>query len=218
MNDLTKLDEEKPEVRKSGTTTVGLICKDGVVVAAEKKSTMGYLVASKESEKIIPVEDHIVLTISGVSGDAQALARYLKAELKLFAIQTQRKISVKGATTLLSNILQGGRWSYLPYMVMLILAGYDESGPSIFSLDPVGGTEEEKRFFSTGSGSPIALGVLEDQFKDGLSVDEGVKLAVRAVKAAIERDIASGGKAIDVAVITKDGIKTTRHEFERILK
>jgi proteasome beta subunit len=212
------LDEEKPEIRKSGTTTVGLVCRDAVVLAAEKKSTMGYLVASNESEKIIPVEDHIALTISGASGDAQALARYLKAELKLFAIQTQRKISVKGATTLLANILQSGRWTFVPYMVMLILAGYDESGPSIYSLDPIGGTEEEKKFFSTGSGSPIALGVLEDQFKDGFSVEEGSKLALRAVKAAIERDIASGGKAIDVAVITKDGIKIARHEFEKILK
>jgi len=213
-----KVDEEKPEIRKTGTTTVGLVCKDAVVLAAEKKSTMGYLVASKESEKIYPVEDHIALTISGFSGDAQALVRYLKAELKLFAIQTQRKISVKGATTLLANILQSGRWTFMPYMVQLILAGYDDTGPSIFSLDPIGSVEEEKKFFSTGSGSPIALGVLEDQFKDGLSTDEGTKLVIRAVKAAIERDIASGGKAIDVAVITKDGIKTTRHEFERILK
>jgi proteasome beta subunit len=179
---------------------------------------MGYLVASKESEKIIPVEDHIALTISGVSGDAQALARYLKAELKLFAIQTQRKISVKGAATLLANILQSGRWSFVPYMVQLILAGYDDSGPSIYSLDPIGGIEEEKKFFSTGSGSPIALGVLEDQFKDGLSTEEGTKLAIRAIKAAVERDIASGGKAIDVAVITKEGIKIITHEFEKILK
>jgi proteasome beta subunit len=212
---LVKLDEEKPEIRKTGTTTVGLICKDGVVLAAEKKSTMGYLVASKESEKIIPLDEHIALTISGVSGDAQALARYLKAEIKLFKMQNQRKISVKGATTLLANILQSGRWSFLPYMVLLILAGYDESGPSIYSLDSLGGTEEEKKFFSTGSGSPFALGVLEDQFKDGISVEEGTKLAVRAIKAAIERDIASGGRAIDVAVITKDGIKTTRYELEK---
>ncbi|MHA1744029.1 MAG: archaeal proteasome endopeptidase complex subunit beta [Candidatus Heimdallarchaeota archaeon] len=208
-----KADEEKPEIRKTGTTTVGLVCKDGVVLAAEKKSTMGYLVASKESEKIIPVDDHLALTISGASGDAQALARYLRAEVKLFSMQTQRKISVKGATTLLANILQSGRWSFLPYMVMLILAGYDEKGPSIFSLDTIGGIEEERKFFSTGSGSPMALGVLEDQFKEGLSIEEGSKLAVRAVKAAIERDIASGGKAIDVAVITKDGIKVTRHEI-----
>jgi proteasome beta subunit len=206
---LTRIDEEKPEVRKTGTTTVGLICKDGVVLAAEKKSTMGYLVASKESEKILPIADHIAMTIAGVSGDAQTLARYMKAELKLFEIQNQRKISVKGACTLLSNILQGSK--FFPYYVQLILAGFDD-GPKIFSLDAVGGWEEEKKFFSTGSGSPMALGVLEDSYKDNLSVEEGKKIALRAIKAAIERDIASGGKGVDVAVITKDGIKITRYE------
>ena len=133
------MDEEKPEVRKTGTTTVGLICKDGVVLAAEKKSTMGYLVASKESEKILPIADHIAMTIAGVSGDAQTLARYMKAELKLFEIQNQRKISVKGACILLSNILQGSK--FFPYYVQLILAGFDD-GPKIFSLDAVGGWEE----------------------------------------------------------------------------
>ena len=206
---MARIDEEKPEVRKTGTTTVGLICKDGVVLAAEKKSTMGYLVASKESEKILPIADHIAMTIAGVSGDAQTLARYMKAELKLFEIQNQRRISVKGACTLLSNILQGSK--FFPYYVQLILAGFDD-GPKIFSLDAIGGWEEEKKFFSTGSGSPIALGVLEDSYKDNLTVEEGKKIALRAIKAAIERDIASGGKGVDVAVITKEGIKITKYE------
>jgi proteasome beta subunit len=213
---LARIDEEKPEVRKTGTTTVGLICKDGVVLAAEKKSTMGYLVASKESEKILPIADHIAMTIAGVSGDAQTLARYMKAELKLFEIQNQRRISVKGACTLLSNILQGSK--FFPYYVQLILAGFDD-GPKIFSLDAVGGWEEEKKFFSTGSGSPMALGVLEDSYKENLTVEEGKKIALRAIKAAVERDIASGGKGADVAVITKDGIKITRYEsLENISK
>ena len=210
---MTLLDE-KPEIRKTGTTTLGMVCRDAVVLAAEKKSTLGYLIASKESEKILVVEDHVALTIAGASGDAQALAKYLKAELKLFAIQNQRKISVKGAASLLSNILQGGRWTYMPYMVQLIIAGYDEN-PVIYSLDAIGSVEEERKFFSTGSGSPMALGVLEDGYKDGISAEEASKLAVRAIKAAIERDIGSGGKAIDVAVINKDGIKITRYDLEK---
>jgi len=197
---------EKPEIRATGTTTVGVACKEGVVLAAEKKSTMGYLVASKETEKIFDLEDHIAMTIAGASGDAQTLVRYMRAELKLFAIQNQRKITVKGATTLLANILQGGRWTFLPYMVQLMLAGYDVEGPHIFSLDAIGAIEEEKKFFSTGSGSPMALGVLEDNYKEDISISEGSKLAVRAIKAAVERDIASGGKAIDVVTITKEGI------------
>ncbi len=197
---------EKPEIKKTGTTTLGIVCKEGVVVAAEKKSTMGYLVASKETEKVYDINDYITMTIAGASGDAQTLVRYMRAEVKLFEIQNQRKISVKGAATLLANILHGGRWTFLPYMVQLIVAGYN-GGASIFSLDAIGAIEQEKKFFSTGSGSPMALGVLEDSFDENLSLDDGAKLAVRAIRAAVERDIASGGNAIDVVTITKDGIK-----------
>jgi len=211
-----KLGEEKPEIKKTGTTTVGLACKDGVILAAEKKSTMGYLIASKESDKILPVEDHVAMTIAGASGDAQTLVRYMKAELKLFAIQNHRKISVQGAATLLGNILQGSK--YFPYYVQLIIAGYDETGPKIFTLDAIGSVEEEKKFFSTGSGSPFALGVLEDKYKEGLSIEEGAKLAARAIRAAIERDIGSGGKGIDIVSITKDGFKFLRTETVQGMK
>lgn len=213
---MINLEEIKPQVKKTGTTTVGLVCKDGVVLAAEKKSTYGYLVASKESDKIFPLDDHIAMTIAGLSGDAQALVRYMKAELKLFSIENRRKVSVKGAATLLSNILHSSK--FYPFYVQLIVSGFDSTGPAIFDLDPVGGTEEEKKFFSTGSGSPMALGVLEDSYREGMSLDEGIKLALRTIRAAIERDIGSGGRAIDVATITKDGIKITRHELEKIAK
>ena len=192
-------------VKKTGTTTVGIICKDAVVLAAEKKSTLGYLVASKESEKILPLDTHIAMTIAGASGDAQVLARYLRAEFKLFEIEHRRKITVKGAAVLLSNILQSSK--YFPYYVQLIIGGVDNFGPQIFDLDAIGGIEEAKKFTSTGSGSPIALGVLEDQYREDMSVEEAKELAKRAIKAAIERDIGSGGKAIDIAVITKDGVK-----------
>ncbi len=197
---------------KTGTTTVGIVCKDGVVLGAEKKSTMGYLIASKESKKIYQIDDSIAMTIAGSSGDAQTLVRYMKAELKLFSVQNQRKITVKGAATLLANILQGGRSAIEPYYVQLILAGVDAKGPVIYSLDAIGGHDEERKFFSTGSGSPYALGVLEDSYKDNLSVDDGAKLAVRAIKAAIERDIGSGGKGINVTVITAKGTKKLSDE------
>ena len=192
-------------VRKTGTTTVGIVCKDGVVLAAEKKSTMGYLVASKESQKILQIADHIAMTIAGASGDAQALARYMRAEIKLFEIQNGRKISVRGAATLLSNILQSSKYSY---MVQLIVAGYDSyEGAKIFSLDAIGAVEEEKKFFSTGSGSPIALGVLEDQYREDLTVEEGAELAKRAIKAAIQRGIGSGGTGVDIVIIDKNGLR-----------
>lgn len=208
--------EKTLQVKKTGTTTVGMVCKDGVILAAESKSTMGYLIASKESEKISQLDDHIAMTIAGSSGDAQALARYLKAELKLFEIENQRKLSVGGAATLLSNILQNSK--FYPYFVQLMIAGYDATGPHIFDLDAIGSAEEEKKFFSTGSGSPMALGVLEDSYKEGLTVEEGGKLAMRSIKSAIERDIGSGGKSIDIATITKEGVKIVRNPIDKIAK
>ena len=214
MMDIDNMKEKMHvEMKKTGTTTLAMICKDGVVVAADKKATMGYLIATKDTDKIVPLDDHIVMTTAGSSGDAQALARYLKAEFKLFELQNGRKIPVNSAASLLSNILQNSK--YYPYFVQLIIAGYDESGPSVYTLDLLGSYEQEKKFFSTGSGSPFALGVLEDSFKDGMSTEEGSKLAFRAVKAATERDIASGGRAIDVGVITKSGIKLTRHDISK---
>lgn len=189
-----------------------MICKDGAILAAEKKSTMGYLVASKESNKIFAIDEHLGMTIAGASGDAQALVRMMKAETKLYSIQNGRRIPVKAAATLLANILQSGRWSYNPYMVQLIVGGFDESGPAVFTLDAIGSSEEENKFFSTGSGSPFALGVLEDKYREGMSTDEGAKLAVTAIRSAIERDIASGGRTIDVVIINKDGFKQVPKE------
>ena len=192
---------------KTGTTTVGIVCKDGVVLAAEKKATMGYLVASKEDVKIVEVMPHIAMTQAGMVGDVQALKKYLTAESTLYELRTRKKISVKASAALLANILYGGRWSFFPYMVQIILAGYDEEGPSLFILHPDGSKLEEKKFFSTGSGSPMAFGVLEALFKEGQSIDECKKIAVKAVKAAIERDIGSCGKGIDIAIINKDGFR-----------
>ena len=205
------MEKNAVKVKETGTTTVGIVCKDAVILGAEKKSTLGYLVASKESEKILPLDIHIAMTIAGASGDAQVLARYLRAEFKLFEIEHRRKITVRGAAVLLSNILQSSK--YFPYYVQLIIGGVDDSGPHIFDLDAIGGIEEDKKFISTGSGSPIALGVLEDQYKEEMSVEEAKELAIRAIKAAIERDIGSGGKAIDIAIITKDGIKFETHSL-----
>jgi proteasome beta subunit len=204
---------------KSGTTTVGIVSKDGIILAAEKKATMGYLVASKDDVKIVEIMPHIAITQAGMVGDIQALTRYLTAESKLYELRTRKRIPVKAAANLLANILYGGRWSFFPYMVQLILAGYDEIGTNLFILHPDGSILEEKKFFSTGSGSPIAFGVLETLYKDGLSLDECKKLAARAVRAAVERDIASGGRGIDIAVIDKNGFRLLKEvEVEKILE
>lgn len=204
---------------KTGTTTVGIICKDGVVLAAEKKATLGYLVASKEDIKIVEIMPHIGMSQAGVVGDVQALTKYLRAESKLYELRNKKRISVKASATLLSNILYSSRWSFFPYMVQLILGGYDDKGPSLFILHPDGSKLEEKEFFATGSGSPMAFGVLETLFKEGLSLEEGKLVAIKAVKSGVERDIGSGGKGIDVAVIDKKGFRMLeKKEVEKTLE
>lgn len=191
------------EKLKTGTTTVGLLCKDAVVIAAEQKATMGYLVESKLAQKIHKLDDHIGMTIAGSVGDAQAMIRILRAQFKLYKFE-RGPITVRAAATLLSNILHGNK--YFPYLNMFLLAGYD-SKARLYSLDPVGGYSEKDKFYSTGSGSPFAYGVLEDNFKENMNVDDAVKIVIRSIRAATERDIASGGKGYMVAVIDKNGFR-----------
>ena len=204
------------EVRKLGTTTVGVKSKDAVVLAADKRATMGSMVASREVEKIVKITDYMALTTAGAVGDAQALVRLLRAELELYENSSHKKPSVKAAATLLANILFQQRMSFIPYYVQLILAGYDES-PHIFSLD-AGGSAIEEKYTSTGSGSPFAYGVLEDYYKDNLSTEDAIKLAAKAVSAATKRDVYSG-EGIDVWIINKKGIKKLKkEEIDKVLK
>ncbi|HLD57140.1 MAG TPA: archaeal proteasome endopeptidase complex subunit beta [archaeon] len=201
---------------KSGTTTVALICKDAVVMAADRKATMGYLIASKDVLKVRQLDEHIAMTIAGVVGDAQALERYIMAELKLFKLHEDRKMPVKNAASLVSNILYARR--FYPYYVQLIVAGYDATGPSIYTLAPDGSIIPEK-YYSTGSGSPMVFGVLENEYKDNMELEDAKRLAVRAVSAAVKRDIASGGSGVDLFVIDKKGVrKISDSEVEKLAK
>jgi proteasome beta subunit len=188
---------------KKGTTTVGLIAKDAVVIGAEQKSTMGYMVDSKVAQKVYQLDDHIGLTIAGYAGDALSMIRLLKAQFNLYKLE-RGPISVKAAATLLSNILHGSK--YFPYLNQFILAGFD-SEARLYSFDPLGAFDTKDKYYSTGSGSPFVYGVLEVGFKENMETAEAIALVIKAIKAAIERDIASGGKEIQVAVIDKNGYK-----------
>ena len=191
------------EVKKTGTTTLGMVCKDGVVVATERRATMGTLIAHKTTKKLFKVDDHLALTTAGLVGDVQVLARYLSAEAKLYKLGRETKMPVEAAATLMANILNQRK--FYPYYVQLIIGGYDSSGGHVFSLDAAGGAIPDK-YTSTGSGSPYVFGVLEDHYREDMTVEEGIDLAIRAITAAMKRDSASGN-GIDVAVITPDGFK-----------
>jgi len=199
-----------------GTTTVGLICKDGVVLATERRATMGNYIASKSAKKIFRIADRVAMTTAGAVGDAQFLARLISIEAKLYEIKKEEEPTIRAIATLLSNILNSVR--FFPYFVQLLVGGVDKRGPSIYSIDLIGGAIEEKDIVATGSGSPTAYGVLEDRYSPDMTTDEGVELAVRAIYSAMRRDSASGD-GIDVVKITKDKyVELKPEEVEEIIK
>jgi len=191
---------QPPAELKTGTTTVGLIAKDCVVLASDQRATMGFLIANKTAKKIFKITDRIGATIAGSVADAQSIMDLLSAEAKLFEIQRGRPIRVKALTRLLSNIMFQGRGLY---MLQCLVGGFDDEGAQVYFTDYVGSVIPDK-FVSTGSGSPVALGVLEVGYKDDLPKKKAIELGVRAVAAAIERDAASGNSIL-VSVIDKDG-------------
>jgi proteasome beta subunit len=190
------------EGRKTGTTTVGIVCGDGTVFAADKRATMGYFIANRDVPKIFQVDDTLGVTVAGSVGDAQALVRLIKAEIELYKMTKGAPMTINAAATLLANVLFGSK--YFPFYVQMLIGGYDTQA-RVYSLDPVGGTMEEK-FVSTGSGSPTAYGVLEEGYKEGMKTKEGVRLAARAVSTALKRDCGSGD-GVEVVVINKDGYR-----------
>ncbi len=201
---------EEIQRKKTGTTTVGVVCSDGVVLAADKRATMGYMIAHKNVKKIHRLIDDIALTIAGGVGDAQMLLKYIKAEAKLYELKNQRSITVNSLGTLISHILAGGKNQFYPYYVQFLLAGKDSKGYGLYVLDP-DGTQLADDFISTGSGSVFAYGVLQQHYKKGMAVEEGKSLVARAVSIAMERDIATG-EGIDVVVIDKNGFRELSKE------
>jgi len=185
-----------------GTTTVGLVCKDGIILATESRATMGFLIASKDAKKIYQIDDLVGMTTAGSVGDAQRIVKIIQVESKLYKMRRQENMTIKGISSLLSNLLSGSR--YYPFMVQLIIGGVDKNGPNIYSLDALGGQLEETGAVATGSGSPIVYGILEDRYKKNLSIDDGIELAIRALHNAIKRDAASGN-GIKVVKITSEG-------------
>ncbi len=188
---------------KTGTTTIGIVYKDGVVMATEHRATMGNIIAHKDVRKLFKIDDNLGLTVAGLVGDAQLLARYIKAEVELYKLKKGVPMTVNSAATLLSNIMRGGGGSYGYYYVGLIMGGNDSSGGHVFALDAAGGSIRDE-YVSIGSGSLFAYGVLEDHYKKGMSEDDAVGLAIRALNAAMRRDSASGD-GYAVAIINKEG-------------
>jgi proteasome beta subunit len=184
-----------------GATTVGVVCADGVILASEKRVTYGHLVMSKGGKKVFKITDQIGAACAGLVGDMQILTREVEAQANLFSMEVGRPISVRAASKLMSNILFNRR--YAPLITQTIVGGLDDEGPSLYVLDVLGSLIPDK-YAAVGSGTEIAMGVLEEGYKEGLGVEEAKALVTRAIKSAISRD-AMSGDGIDFLIITKEG-------------
>jgi proteasome beta subunit len=209
---ISAIDEER---LLKGTTTIGLVCKDGVVLATERRATAGNVISNKQTQKLFKIDQNIGITIAGLVGDAQVLTRYLRAEVSLYRLRRNANLSAEGAATLLANILNGNR--FYPYYAWLILGGIDAKGGHVFSVDPAGGCIEDK-FVSVGSGSYFAYGLIEESYTRDLSTSDAVDLALRGLTAAMKRDSASGDGYLVHVISAKEYHELTDDEINKRLK
>lgn len=186
-----------------GATTVGLKAVGGVVLASEKRVSYGFTVTSKSAKKVFTITDYLGIACAGLIGDMQAIARSLRAEVRLYELDANRRMPIKAAAKLLANILFGQRDR--PLISETLVGGLDETGPHLYVLDTIGSLIEDD-YASLGSGSTIAIGIIESNYKKDLSLEDAKSLAVKAVRAAIERDALSGD-GIDVLAISDRGVE-----------
>jgi proteasome beta subunit len=203
------------EAVKKGTTTVGILCGDGVVIGSDSRATMDTFIASTEAIKVYKIGDNLGMTIAGGVGDAEYLVKLLKVQNEMYKMDEGKPLSPTSATSLLSLILQENKG--FPFLVQLILAGINNGVPEIFNIDPLGGYTKESKFTATGSGSLTALGYVEGIYTDDMSVQDAAKHVLKAIRIAMRRDNATGDSTRLVA-ITKKGYKEyTREEMEKLI-
>lgn len=190
-----------------GATTIGIVCKDGVVLASEKRIAYGFSIMSKSGKKVFPISNRIGVGFAGLISDAQAVLRRISAEVRLYELEFHKTMGVRAAAKLLSNMLYSQR--YFPVFTETLVGGLDEEGGKLFVLDQLGSMIEDK-YAAIGSGGAIAIGVVEQAYGKDFGLKEGKELAIKAVRAAIARDVASGD-GVDVLILGKDGVREEFH-------
>ena len=202
--------ELKNSIMKSGTTILGIVCKDGVVMGADRQVTAGNIVMSKTERKVFPVNDYLIIGGTGMMADIHRVPKYLSAELKLKELRSKSRPTVKQAGSLLANMNYSGirQPSMIPQQAGFLLGGFNEDGTAeLYTIEPAGSAYKVEDYDANfGSGMPYVLGLLERQYKKDMTVEEGVELALEAIKSSTQRDVGSG-YGVDIFTITKEGIK-----------
>ena len=196
------------EVLKTGTTTLGLVCKEVIVLAADKRATAGDMIVQKKAQKIFKLADNLAVTVAGTVSDVQLLIKLVKAELKLKEVRIGRRAGVKEAANLLANYVYTNirNFSIIPGVTHFLIGGNDETGLHLYDIFPDGSVTEVDDYVSSGSGSVFVYGVLESSYKPAMDEKEAVDLAAKSVNASLQRDTGSGN-GLDIWVIDKNGIR-----------
>ena len=194
---------------KTGTTTVGLIYNSGVVLAADKRASMGHIAYEDEAEKIYEISPSLAVTNAGNVGDSLAIIRYLKSQAKIYKLERNEEMSARAATTFTSNILNGNR--HFPFIVQLIIGGYNGE-PGLFDLTPYGGILERDKYAVSGSGTEQALNTLDLNYKKGMDEKKAIEIAISAIVSGKRRDLYSGGVGATVFVIDAKGVRQIASE------
>ena len=196
-------------IKKTGTTTLGIVCKDGIVLAADRRVTAGNLIMGKKFRKIIQIDDNVAVTVAGSVSDIQMLLKIIKAQIKLNSLRRgDKRLTIREVSNLLGNLVYNAirTPSMFPSITGFLVGGQDDTGFHLYMLGIGGDVVEEEDYTADGSGMEFAIGVLENSYKKGMSINEGIKLAADSISASIQRDNASGN-GLNVLTITKDGIK-----------
>ena len=202
-------DSQRQPLFIPGATTVGTVCSDGVILASEKRVSYGYMVMSRVGKKVFKITDTIGAACAGLVSDMQILVREAEAYANLFNLDAGRPMPVRSAAKVMSNLLFSRRLT--PLITQTIVGGIDEDGASLYVLDVLGSVIPD-RYAAVGSGAEIAIGVLEERYKDGMTTKEAKDLIVRAIQSAVRRDIMSGDGA-DFLTITEKGIQEESTKF-----
>src|SRR3989338_5538205 len=168
---------DKLKLKTTGTTTIGLICKDGIVLAADKKMTLGgQIVSSKKFEKIVIINEDLAMTFAGLVSDVQLITKLIKAQIKLDELKKGKKLRVKEVANMLANLVYYNvrKFSTIPGITGFLLGGKDSEGFYLYEMGMDGSLTKFDDYVTDGSGMLFATGVLEANYKEELSIDDGV--------------------------------------------
>jgi proteasome beta subunit len=197
-----------------GTTTLGLVCSDGVVLATDTRVTAGGFIAHKRGKKLLRVDNNLAMTISGGVADAQNVVDILRYYANLYRVERSKLMPVRSAAQMVSNVLFANR--LYPLLADVLVGGVDSTGGSMYEVDFFGGVHGSK-MVATGSGSPVAYGILESEFKENMPAAKVYPIAAKAIISAMKRNVHTGDH-FDVAVIDASGFREIpEQEKDRLL-